>query len=115
MAVCGPVGLGYRDVVHKSLEIVEHAGNAVGLRGLGRVSYGFYLWHFFLLLCLAELARHHTREPIAGWGDPLVLAALLVAGGAAALAVSWLSWFVLESPLLKLKRRFAPAAAPEAP
>jgi len=80
---------------------------APGLRGLGRVSYGFYLWHFFLLLCLSDLGRRYAAGQLESLGNPLLYAALLIAGAAATLAVSLVSWAALESPLLKLKRRFA--------
>ena len=85
-----------------------------GLRGLGRVSYGFYLWHFFVLLSLADLARHYAPGQLESLGDPLLYGALLTAGAAATLAVSLASWVALETPLLKLKRFFAYGTAQRA-
>ena len=59
------------------------------LRGVGTISYGFYLWHVPLLLFVREVA------PVSP--DPLVLgvitAPLALAAGAA-------SWFLLERPAL---------------
>ena len=80
---------------------------APGLRGLGRVSYGFYLWHFFVLLCVSDLGRHYAPGHLESLGNPLLYAALLIAGAAATLVVSLVSWVALETPLLKLKRLFA--------
>ncbi|MDX6748550.1 acyltransferase [Geminicoccaceae bacterium 1502E] len=54
---------------------------------LGTVSYGFYVYHHFLL----HLA-HRLPEPFPGFQT--------AASFAASLAVSWASWVLLERPLL---------------
>ena len=71
-----------------------------GLRRLGRVSYGLYLWH---LLVFSAVRR---------WVDPAVpvvprlLLALAISAGCTAI-----SWTVVERPALRMKRRFtAPSA-----
>jgi len=60
------------------------------LAGMGTISYGFYLWHVPVLLVL----RGYGLLPL----DPVVgtLVALVPA-----LAVSTLSWFALERPILR--------------
>jgi peptidoglycan/LPS O-acetylase OafA/YrhL len=60
---------------------------------LGIISYGVFLWHFDLMKKLDEWYPHAS------------FAGLLVAVTAAAVAVSVVSWFVLEKPLQSLSRR----------
>jgi len=64
------------------------------LRGLGTISYPLYLWHVPVLLFL----RGHGMLPL----DPLL--ALVVATGPV-LALSALSWFVVERPVLRWSAR----------
>ncbi|HEV7808852.1 MAG TPA: acyltransferase [Solirubrobacteraceae bacterium] len=59
------------------------------LAAMGTISYGFYLWHVPVLMFL----RGHGLLPL----DPLL--GMLVAIGPA-LAVSALSWFALERPII---------------
>ena len=65
------------------------------LRGLGRISYMFYLLHLWVLVSMQ------------GYFRP-VLAALVAFVVTAALAT--LSWFVVEKPILSLRTRVARAA-----
>lgn len=59
---------------------------------LGQRSYGFYLWHFPVLVALSQVT-----------GSPLVLA---IVGLLASLACTVVSWRVVEQPFLRMKRRF---------
>jgi peptidoglycan/LPS O-acetylase OafA/YrhL len=73
------------------------------LAALGKISYGVYLWHWPVIV---------ATNP---WGRS---SGALVARAAIALALSILSWWVVERPCLRLKDRFrssvpAPAGAPE--
>jgi peptidoglycan/LPS O-acetylase OafA/YrhL len=78
--------------------LVTHAGSAVSralshpwLVWLGQRSYGFYLWHFVILVSL----QHHLHFGIAmALGFPITLVA------------TELSWRYVESPFLRRKRRF---------
>ncbi len=71
------------------------------LRFVGRISYGLYLYH---LVVLFFLALNPARvEDGASW--PRVLTALVVS-----FAISIVSYFAIEQPLLRLKARFARVA-----
>jgi peptidoglycan/LPS O-acetylase OafA/YrhL len=65
---------------------------------LGRVSYGFYLWHLPVL--------RWTDDRLTG--EPAVVR--IGVGLALALAATLLSYRLLEQPALRLKARFAPPA-----
>jgi peptidoglycan/LPS O-acetylase OafA/YrhL len=61
-------------------------------RWTGRVGYGVFLWHLLVL----DGVMHLLGTPLFG-GDALRVGVLTVAGS---LLVAWLSWTVLERPLL---------------
>src|ERR1700757_3196309 len=62
------------------------------LRGIGTISYGLYLWHFPLFLWLDESSTHTSG------------AALLVLRLSATLAVSLLSYWLIEQPIRQRRR-----------
>lgn len=64
------------------------------LTWLGRISYGVYLWHFPLFIVFANKL---------GW-SPLQV---LLLGGPITVAAAAASFYAVEQPFLKLKRRFA--------
>jgi peptidoglycan/LPS O-acetylase OafA/YrhL len=64
------------------------------LRGMGKISYGFYLWH---MTAIAVLLR--ILPPANGWFIPLAFLLSLVP--------TLLSWYLIEQPALSLKR-YAP-------
>jgi len=64
------------------------------LAGMGTISYGFYLWHVPVLLVL----RGHGLLPL----DPVLGTAVALVP---ALAVSTLSWFALERPIVNWATR----------
>jgi peptidoglycan/LPS O-acetylase OafA/YrhL len=90
--------------------VIAHIAN--GIRGvlgrmfsfppsiyLGRISYGLYVYHYFVPGAMAPLFhRCHIAERGVWFG--LICLATTV-------AVSTVSWFVLERPINALKRRFA--------
>ena len=67
----------------------------------GKVSYGLYLWHMTVIAVLAHLTRG-----IGAWLIPLTLVVSLVP--------TLLSWYLIEQPLLSLKR-YVPMRAADAP
>jgi peptidoglycan/LPS O-acetylase OafA/YrhL len=80
-------------------DLVLHRGSSLSrlLSGppavwLAERSYGFYLWHYPILLTLLEQ------------GAPVWLRA--IAGLAGTFAVTELSWRYVEQPFLRRKRRF---------
>ena len=70
---------------------------------VGKISYGLYLWHFFVFYVFEE------RFPNA----PGYLVKPLALG--ASFAVAAVSFYVLEKPILRLKNRFAWGAEPVRP
>ena len=73
------------------------SGRIVGgrmLAGMGTISYGFYLWHVPVLMVL----RGHGLLPL----NPVLGTAVALVP---ALAVSTLSWFALERPILSWTAR----------
>jgi peptidoglycan/LPS O-acetylase OafA/YrhL len=76
------------------------------LRAFGKYSYCLYLIHPAVMLAV----RHYVFDPddyralgMAPWIAQLVFYA---AATAPAFAIAWLSWRLLEAPILKLKARF---------
>lgn len=67
---------------------------------LGKLSYSFYLWHFPMIFWVTtHLTPHRSRL------DNSILSFLL------ALGCAWLSYTKIETPFLRLKRRFEGLAA----
>lgn len=64
------------------------------LVGLGRISYGLYLWHYLIFQILL-LAFHY--QPLA----------ILLVGSVLSLIASLLSYVLVERPFLRLKKRFS--------
>jgi peptidoglycan/LPS O-acetylase OafA/YrhL len=72
---------------------------------LGQISYGLYVWHwvgnqFGPGLARSWFATYNPDGPVAGWLFAVLPAFTLT------VAVSVLSYFVLERPFLRIKRRF---------
>lgn len=71
------------------------------LTGIGRVSYGLYLWHMVAIAVVAASMRQ-----VSAWLIPLAFVASLVP--------TLLSWYLIEQPALSLKR-YAPMRPVETP
>jgi peptidoglycan/LPS O-acetylase OafA/YrhL len=66
------------------------------LRYLGRISYGMYIFHVLVITLVVQAG---ARAAIAPWLLPLLAFAATVLAGT-------LSWFGIERPFLRLRRRF---------
>ena len=66
-----------------------------GLRAIGMVSYGFYIWH---PLAFAIIAYYGAQDGWSTWSQ-------VVLGLAFAAALTVLSWYLVERPFLLLKDR----------
>ncbi len=75
------------------------------LRSFGKYSYGIYVYHIPVFIVLEYfLVRRGVIFPV-----PAAQGALLVATMVAvSFAIAWLSFTLIEGPLLRLKRRFEP-------
>jgi peptidoglycan/LPS O-acetylase OafA/YrhL len=76
-----------------------------GMRWVGRISYGLYLYHLPIFHAFG-LVQHRGDEP-AG-------AARIATAVAVSFAAAWISFLVIERPLLRLQGRFRAPAAPPA-
>ncbi|WP_027800923.1 acyltransferase family protein [Paraburkholderia dilworthii] len=75
------------------------------LAGLGRISYGFYLYHNLI----PDLTRNHHAQALFGGVVPLWAHAVGIAASfAISLAMALLSWRIIEKPILRLKTRRTP-------
>ena len=82
------------------LGLVGRMLSSAPLRYLGRISYGMYVYHVFMLVLVPwVLGRCGLAMPANGALRFLLLAAATV-------AVSTVSWYVIERPLNGLKRYF---------
>ncbi|GAB4178097.1 MAG: hypothetical protein OHK0026_04620 [Rhodocyclaceae bacterium] len=88
------------DTMVSPRSLVRRALGFSPLVWIGAVSYGLYLWHYPILRLLRE----------AGWRG----GRLFVAGTLASLAVTAISYYALERPVLRLKSRFQRVRTDEA-
>ena len=79
-------------VVAAPTSAVTRALSVRPLLWLGRRSYAFYLWHVPVIYLLAGHTHNRLTEGVAAL--------------AASLLATWLSWRLVESPFLRMKRRF---------
>ena len=68
------------------------------LRWIGGISYGLYLWHWPII------------RIVAGWELPQV--ATIAAEYSISFAIATVSYYSMEQPILRLKKRFTPEIAP---
>lgn len=76
---------------------------------VGVVSYGFYLWHFdWMSRAVTPIEPPGTRPPWHGWWGlrfaDANMTVLMVVGIGTGLAAAAISWYLVERPLLRLKR-----------
>lgn len=75
---------------------------------IGRISYGIYVYHFFVPELLEPLLQ---RFNLVGDGLALVLIRFVIYF-AVTMIVASLSWFLMEKPINSLKDRFTDSSAP---
>jgi len=80
------------------------------LRFLGRISYGFYVFHLLLMPVFDAIGLHFAHTNTGSFYQFI----RLIVGFPITFAVSWTSYQLLELPFLKLKR-FFPGPAPVLP
>jgi peptidoglycan/LPS O-acetylase OafA/YrhL len=69
---------------------------------VGKISYGIYLYHYFLLYIIPSiLSRFGISIPFQGYG-------ILLAYSAISILLATISWNFIEKPINKLKDHFAP-------
>lgn len=92
--------------------VVYRVGNVQGLRWLGKISYGLYVFHdiphryyFLLAVWLGQ------RSALVGGHVPQVTALIAFAG---TVLLAWMSFRFFETPFLRMKERWAPSKRPEA-
>ena len=74
------------------------------LRQLGRISYGFYVYHFPILFLFRDSLTPYTINLTHSyWISELLL---LLFFGTAIATIAFISWYGLEQPILKLKKYF---------
>lgn len=78
------------------------------LRFIGRISYGIYLYHLFLIPIGRAVARRYDRPELARGTEMFFLY------GAISTVLATISWYVIEAPINRQKVRFPypPKAAP---
>jgi peptidoglycan/LPS O-acetylase OafA/YrhL len=74
---------------------------------VGLVSYGVYLWHYAIVIKLAEAINDTLVDDI-GLGVDARFLAYLVIGGALSTLVASVSYYAVERPMLSLKRLVGP-------
>ncbi len=74
------------------------------LRRWGKISYGMYLYHPFILLVVDRIAVGHLHPG----KSKLVSIGLILTKLALIYLAAWISWQLIEKPILQLKDRLAP-------
>jgi peptidoglycan/LPS O-acetylase OafA/YrhL len=81
---------------------LHNAASLAPLRWVGRISYGIYIFHILLQPMFDAIALHYAHRDT----GTLYHAIRFAAGLPITLVISWLSFYMLETPFLQLKRHF---------
>lgn len=87
-------------VVTKQRSVLVRILDITPLVGLGRVSYGFYLWHYVVLQSMLYGGHDTMGAFFGGFSHPNI--AMVTITFATSMALSLFSWFVVEKPAMRL-------------
>jgi peptidoglycan/LPS O-acetylase OafA/YrhL len=96
-------------VVSAQSSLLVRGLDVAPLSGLGRVSYGFYLWHYPVIHVMLYGGHDPVMAFFGGFAYPKLM--MVASTFAVSLAFTLVSWFVIEKPAMRL--RFPRRADPE--
>ena len=70
------------------------------LRHIGKISYGIYIWHYFVGQAISKMNAIPYFAHSFGWQMVIMLASFAVS-----MLVAQISWLAIEQPALRLKKR----------
>ncbi|MBI5858469.1 MAG: acyltransferase [Sphingobacteriales bacterium] len=97
-------GLLVNEAVARETKLINLIFNIPLLKFFGRISYGFYMFHWPVYLLLSPVLFSWIQQFSSGW---ITHFSVSVIGTLAAVLLSWLSFNYYEKHFLKLKNRFA--------
>jgi len=97
-------GLLVNDAVTRQTKLINGLFNIPVLKFFGRISYGFYIFHWPVYLLLTPYLVPLVARFVSGSSLQFTVSVLATV---AAVAISWLSYQYFEKKFLKLKDRFA--------
>ena len=74
---------------------------------VGKISFGIYIYHPLVIFALAAAKRHALPDALSGGAAEVGLYLVVVA---ATMLVAWLSYALVERPILRFKARYAVVA-----
>jgi len=97
-------GLLVNDAVTRQTRLIDTLFNIPVLKFFGRISYGFYIFHWPVYLLLYPYLYPRVSAMVSGHYLQFTISVLATL---AAIVISWLSYQYFEKRFLKLKDRFA--------
>ncbi len=97
------LGLLVNQAVNKETKLINFLFNIPLLKFFGRISYGFYMFHWPVYLLLSPYLSSWVKGFTSGWLTEFVVS---VMGTLAAIALSWFSFNYFEKYFLKMKVKF---------
>ena len=98
------LGLLVNQAVTRETKLINFLFNISFLKFFGRISYGFYIFHWPVYLLLSPYLSLWVKGFTSGWLTQFVVSVL---GTMIAIALSWISFNYFEKYFLKLKVKFA--------
>lgn len=88
-------------VVTQQRSALVRALSIAPLAGFGRVSYGFYLWHYVVLQSMLYGGYETMGAFFGGFSHPRIAMVTITFG--VSIALTLFSWFVIEKPAMRLR------------